>query len=470
MNIKELNENQIEKIKMLTEEMIETIGFNVQNNTLLKKAKKAGAIVDDISMTVKIPKKLLRELLNNIPKSFVIKGIDGKEYKIGGDKQYIWAIVVDPWIIDYYTQKPRRPSLEDIKINTILAQKNEDVAAMSRMDFPVTDYSDNTSSLRALETHLLNHVKHNVLMISSLENLKVCMETGEIIADGKGFANSKLASVGVSIISPLILSDLNSKILLEATKRNFAVIPTTCPIAGMTSPYTIGNTLLQGNVETIFLAALTQIINPGNPYLYALGPSVCDLYTGFDLYYTIDKVLWKIAGTELAKSYNIPNVAECGGTLSHRYDMQSGAESILFMLTAQNTGASIISGLGSCFNANGLSSEMIIIQSEWFRISKFLSRGINLHYLEEGINSIQSRGHGGNFLSDDLTIKFVRSDEFFKSDLLDTTGGFKSVPSLLENAHRKVKELTEGYNSPVPENIQENLRRYFYNLYKKMNS
>ena len=150
--------------------------------------------------------------------------------------------------------------------------------------------------------------------------------------------------------------------------------------------------------------------------------------------------------------------------------MQSGAESMLFMLTAQNSGADIISGLGSCYNANGLSSEMIVIQSEWLKAAKYLGHGISTEYLEEGIESIKTQGPGGNFLTDDLTIKNLRSNEFFAGNLFDTSGGYETAPTLLRNAHTKVEELTSGYKSPVPENIQEGLKRYFHDLYKKMGS
>jgi len=468
MKISVLSESQLERINQLSEEMIENIGFKVEHNGLLKMAAKAGAVVDEASQTVKIPAKLLRELLSRVPQDYIDKGIDGKEYRIGGGAQYISAIVTDPWIIDYKTKEPRRPNLEDVRRNTILTQKNDQVATAARMDFPVTDFSDATSTWRALEIHLLNHTKHYNVYTGCLEDYKRWMEIGQILTQGEDLAKSKLMTVAVAIVSPVTLPDFNCQVLLEATAKNFAVVPTICPMAGMTSPYSKDTTLLQGNVENLFLAALTQMINPGNPFLYTFGPSVSNMRTGHDLYYTMDKVLWKIATTELARFYRMPTSAEAGGTLGHRYDMQSGAESMLFMLTAQNSGADLLAGLGSCYNANGLSSEMIVIQSAWLEAAKFLSRGFNTEYLEEGVASITEQGIGGNFLIDDLTMKLLRSDEFFPGDLFDISGGYEPAPSILENAHRRAEELTADFKSPVPEKIQEDLKRYFHDLYKKM--
>ncbi len=91
-----------------------------------------------------------------------------------------------------------------------------------------------------------------------------------------------------------------------------------------------------------------------------------------------------------------------------------------------------------------------------------------MEYLEEGNRSIAAQGPGGNFLMDDLTLKLLRSDEFFSSSLFDTSGGYAPAPSILENAHRRVEALTAEYSSPVPGNIQERLKRYFHDLYRKM--
>ena len=56
----------------------------------------------------------------------------------------------------------------------------------------------------------------------------------------------------------------------------------------MNSPYRKAATLLQGNTECFFIAAIAQILNPGNPILYAYGPSVTDMCSGNNLYYTPD--------------------------------------------------------------------------------------------------------------------------------------------------------------------------------------
>ncbi len=464
--INALSESQIEQIKTETENLLERVGFRVQHKEILQQCRAAGAGVDD-SGVVRLPKKLLRELLAKVPASYKIRGVAGKEWTVGEGQGYSQAIVTDPWIIDYDTQKPRRPRLSDLRRHTIILQKLDHIGGTSRMDFPVTDVPEPTSSLRALEEHLLCHAKHNHVYVASWESYLQWLEIGKILADGRDLAKSGLFTVAVAIVSPLTITELNCNLLKSCCDHQFTIVPTICPMAGSTSPYTIASTLLLGNAENVFTAALAQIVRPGTPYVYCFGASVTNLQTTHDMYYTLDKMLWKLAGVQMARSYNLPCIAECGGTMTYRYDQQSGAEGMLFMLAARNSKANILAGFGSCYNAVGMSAEMMVIHDAWYQASKFLENGINTDSMHLGVENLRQAGPGGNFLTDDLTLEYMRGGEFFNHDLFDFSG-HPDGKSLLQRAHEKVEALVADFQSPVPGKIQENLKRYFHDEYKKL--
>jgi len=462
-----LSEHHIGQLQAATEQLLENVGLRVQHEGLLRMARAARARVEDASGVVRFPADVLRELLAQAPNQYAVAGIDGVNRVIGGDSQGCLAIVTDPWIIDYETQRPRRPQLDDIRRHTIIAQSLDQVVGISRMDFPVTDVAGPLSSLRALEEHLLRHNKHIFVYATTEQSYRQWLEIGEILARDSGLALSRLMSVAVAVISPFVISQLNGDLLLSACNNQCPVIPTVCPMAGTTAPYSAAATLLQGNAEVVGLAALAQIVRPGTPYLYHMGPSVTDMRDGHDLYYTLDKVLWKLAAVQLGRAYNLPTGAECGGTMTYRYDQQNGAEGILFMLAAQRSGANLLAGIGSCYNAVGMSAEMMLIQIAWLEAARFLGRGIDTGHLQAALESIRRAGPGGSFLDDELTLKLLRSGEFFANDLFDLSGA-EDGPSLLERAHRKLEAIIEGFRSPVPENVQEHLRRYFQDEYRKL--
>jgi trimethylamine--corrinoid protein Co-methyltransferase len=466
--MKRLSEGQIQQFQKATEDVLENVGFHVMHEKLLRRCRAAGAKVDEASGIVRIPGPLLRELLAQVPSQYQIAGINGDGVTIGGDQQHCLAIVTDPWIVDYETQLPRRPCLEDLRRHTIIAQKLESVVAISRMDFPVTDVEGPTSSLRALEVHLLHHAKHNCVLATSMESLEQWLQIAGILTQGRDLCESRLISAGVAVLSPLALTGANGDLLLTACAHNFPVMPTVCPMAGTTAPYSRAGTLLLGNAEALFVAALSQIVRPGSPFLYGVGASRTDMQSGGDMYYTLDKVLWKLAAAQMGRSYNMPVASECGGTMTYRYDQQNGAEGMLFMLASYESRAQSLAGIGSCYNAVGMSAEMMVIQSAWLEAAKFLNQGIDTDNLDSMVDCIKRAGPGGHYLTDDLTIEMLRTPEFFSNDLLDYSGTYGPYPSLLERAHNKVEAMVADFESPVPEKVQEDLRGYFHDEYVRL--
>lgn len=456
-----LSTEQIECLQRATERLLERTGFQVQHPELRRRAARAGAWVDETRGLVKLPAPLLRELIGQVPSQYSIAGITGRRWTVGGTERRGLAIVTDPWIVDSRTGRPRRPCLEDVRRHTRIAQQLEEVVAISLMDYPVSDVEGPHSSLRALEAHLLEHDKHMHVMPISPERFARWLRLAPILTGGGELRGSRLITLGVAVLSPLILTRDNGELLLTACEFDLPVVPTVCPMAGTTSPYSKAGTLLQANAEALFVGALTQIVRPGHPFLYIIGPSRTDMRSGGDLYYTLDKVLWKMAGGQLGRAYGLPTGAECGGTMTCRYDLQSGAEGMLFMLSAWASGAHLLAGIGSCGNAVSMSAEMMVIQTAWLEAAQFLEAGFDCES-SLGWESLEQWQPGRHFLDDDLTLRLLRSKEFFASRLFDYESGYREGESMLERARRRIEELVADFRSPVPAEIQENLRRFFH--------
>jgi trimethylamine---corrinoid protein Co-methyltransferase len=465
-----LTEGQVALIMEKTEEILERTGLGVRHPVLLARCRAAGARVDEAEGRVRFPRPVLQELLAAIPSSYTIAGAGGLRHVVGDDAApaACLAIVTDPWIIDFETGEPRRPRLDDLHRHTAIAQALPMVVATSLMDFPLTDVPEPISSLRAMEEWALGLDKHFYNMATDMTRYHHYVRLAEILFEGRD-PGGAVMTVAVGSLSPMACSDLNADFLLDACSRGFPVVPTVCPIAGMTSPYSVAGTLLQSNVEVIGMAALTQAARRGHPYLYASGLSVGHMRSTHDMYYTMDKVLWKTAAVQLGKAYRMPVAAECGGSMTYRYDQQNGAEGMLFMLGALSSGAHLLAGIGSTYNAIGMSAEMMLIHTAWLASAQYLRRGIRTDDLRLGVENIERAGPGGNFLMDELTLHFLRSDEFFSNELLDYTGGTEPhAPTLLANAHQRADQIAASAQSPHSEAVQERIRRYFADEYRKL--
>ena len=467
--VKVLSDGEIAQIRDRTEELLEAVGLRVDHAGLLRMCEAAGATVDEPAARVRFPRPLLRELLASVPSNYVRRSAGGSEEVVGGGEQYAHAIVTDPWIVDYETQQPRRPRLDDVRRHTVIAQQLDPIASVSLMDFPVADVPEPTSFLRAFEEHMLFHNKHIYVYATNEERFEDWLNVLRILGGTDDLTQGRLASVAVGVLSPLAVSALNVEFLLSACANNLPVIPTTCPIAGMTSPYSMASTLLQANIETIGLAALTQVVRRGHPYQYGMGPSIGHMRHMYDMYYTLDTLLWSLAAVQLGKSYNIPVGAACGGSMTYRYDQQNGAEGALFMLAAANSGADLIGSFGSTYNAIGTSAEMMLIHSAWLAAAQYLKRGIQVDELRLGVESLRRAGPGASFMTDDLTVQLLRKREFFSHDLFDYAAETAvEGPSLLARAHARVEQMVANPQSPHSEAVQENIRRYFAGRYRQL--
>lgn len=140
------------------------------------------------------------------------------------------------------------------------------------------------------------------------------------------------------------------------------------------------------------------------------------------------------------------------------YDLQSGAEGMLFMLAACQSGADMLSGIGSCGNAVAMSGEMMVVQTAWLEAARFLGAGMDTG-ARLGLESIEGRGPGVHYLEDDLTLELLRGDEFFANKFF--AYGEEEGASLLERAHDQAEALAAYRPSPLPGQTQEALRRFF---------
>ncbi|MDP7161997.1 MAG: trimethylamine methyltransferase family protein, partial [Phycisphaerae bacterium] len=467
MLLKVLSDPEVEKMHDRTLELLETVGVKVTHDETLKKLAKAGAKVNASTGSVRFPREMVSELLALAPSVAVETGLNGKVLEIGGDNRYYGCLVTDPFIVDYEAG-PRRPVLEDIRRHTIVGESLDRVDMISRMQFPVADISGADSCYKTMEVVLTHTSKSVSSPPTSEENCRDWMDVMAVIADAAGLdvMNTPLTHIMMAVTSPLQLHGPNVEMMKMAMERCYPIFPTICPMAGTTSPYTVAGTALVTNAENLLVVLVAQVYKPGHPVFYGAGPSVTDMKTGRDLYYKAEKMLFKIAATQMGKYYNLPVKGEAAGTLTYRSDVQNGAEGALYLLASVVGGQNGVGGLGSLHNAVGMSAEQIVMQCGLADMVEYVARGIDMSDHKLGLSSIDRVGPGGNFLMDDLTLELLRSDEFFESPYLDLTGGYEDDrPGIHEIAHQKVDELVNNYKPTVGGKVQAAIKGFFLKKY-----
>jgi trimethylamine--corrinoid protein Co-methyltransferase len=463
-----VTESEVELIHRRTLDVFEKIGIKISHNETLQKLKKAGADVNESSGLAKIPAKLVSELLSLAPSVVAQTSLNGQITKVGDETRSYGSLILDPYIVDY-ERGLRPPNLEDVRRNTIVGDSLDRIGSMMRMQQPVTDVPEPDCYLKTMEVFLTHTSKHVDAYPTSTQNCREWMDIMEVIADAAGLdaEKSPLLGIAMAVTSPLQLHGPNVEMMKMAMERCYPVIPTVCPMAGTTSPYSIAGTFLVSNVETLIPVIMTQLYKPGHPAFYSVGPSVTDLKSGHDLYYKCEKFFFKSMGCQMGKFYNLPIRGEAGGTLTWRPDMQNGAESLLYLLASHLTGQHFVGGLGSLHNALGMSTEQIIMQCGLVDITEYIAKGVDASDYKLAYDSLERIGPGGNYLADDLTLDLMRSDEMFESQFMDLTGGYiENAPSMLDIAHQKADDLVKNYRPTIPAKVQTAIKEFFRKRYK----
>lgn len=169
-------------------------------------------------------------------------------------------------------------------------------------------------------------------------------------------------------------------------------------------------------------------------------------------------MLWKIASAQMAGFYQLPIEGEATGSLVGRYDTQNGIEHALHIFPAVVNGGGMFNGLGSCFNACGMSAEMVVIHADLVRLLERVRLGVEVSDKMLAVESIIQAGPGGHFLEDPLTLEMLRSGEFFTSDCFDRLGERspnRFEDSLVARAHVRVEELLSAHTPEVPGHTAE---------------
>jgi trimethylamine---corrinoid protein Co-methyltransferase len=419
--------------------------------------------VDPDGETVHLPGRLIEECLAMAPSHFRLYRRDGTAVEIGTGTRVFGSLVIDPWIIDYETQKPRRPVLEDVVRHTRLGDALEDVDFLYRMDMPPEDVPGAYAFIRTLEAFALNTTKPMLAAPASRESLADWLELAGILAGGRPLAERPFLCLCAPVTTPLTFHALNAEIMKEGIRRGLPLCAQTEPIAGTTAPLSFAGGLLMGNCENLFLVTLAQLLRPGAAIAYSVGNALTDLRTGNAVFYPADKMLWKIASAQMARFYRLPIGGEATGSLVGRYDTQNGIEHALHMLPAVVGGGGMFNGLGSCYNACGMSAEMVVIHADLLRLLDRIRLGVAVSEEMLAANAIIQAGPGGHFLEDPLTLKMLRSGEFFTAGCFDRTGersANRFEDSLLARAHRRSEDLLAAHTPATPADVAEEVHRW----------
>lgn len=453
-----LSKEKREKIYKGALKILEKTGVKVGDKVIRGLLKKRGAKVDDTSEIVKLPKEIVEESLVTTNKKPILNCINGKELHLYGENRYYGSLVIDPYVIDY-KDGPRKPRLSDIERHTRLGDILPKVDNIYKMDHTCTDVPEEDTDLITLKAFVSNTTTSYNCAPATMESARAWVEVSEIMA-GASLKDNPILVAYIPIVTPLVFTKKDGEILRYLLAKGALLRSGPCPIAGATSPYTLAGTITLSEAEMLFSVVVAQSILPGASCLLCSGASTLDMSSGIDVYCGLPKDIMHIAVLEMVEYHGLPSSVGLFSTVVSKFDFQAGQENTFGLAYSFFLKNNLLGGIGSIANAAGISSEKIVIDYDLIEMLERIEKGIDLSNDKLAIESIMKVGPGGNYLTDDLTLKYLRSDEHFSGNLYVRPTSNKETQTMLKRAHERVEELIQHHKPKVPEDRLEEVEKY----------
>jgi trimethylamine--corrinoid protein Co-methyltransferase len=210
-------------------------------------------------------------------------------------------------------------------------------------------------------------------------------------------------------ISPLMHDGPMTEACIELAKLRVPIMVYPMPLAGGTSPVTLGGTVLLHNVELLSGLVLFQAVNPGTPIIYGTGASQLDMHTG-RYGGSADGHGLRLALCDVACFYKLPVNLWGLSSASGELDAQYGYEAASTALLSHLAGADEIYSVGLLGSAQILSLDKMVFDNHLARQIEIMARPVLVDEEHLQADLIERVGIGGHYLSQRETRAFTRRE------------------------------------------------------------
>ncbi len=372
--------------------------------------KRAGAEVDYGKSLVKPSPDLINECIRKAPRTVELWARDTKfNMKLGDGNVYVGAFGEATYIKDMETGLRRPATNNDLADATKIVDACENIGWTEQVVNP-QDVPHKVLDTYAWATMLKNTVKHVHGCAISAACMRNAIEMGSaIMGDKETLRKKPILNVFILTVPPLSNDGPSLEGIIEGAKNGIPITISSGNMAGATAPVTLAGGLTLGAAEVLCTAALVQLINPGNPVIYAVGARIFDMKTTNVSLGAPEWALTRICNAEMAHYFGLPSWGMCMMTDSKIFDAQAGYEKMASLLMAMLSGNDQV--LGGLMDSNNVASlEGLVIENEMVGMAKRIVRGIDINDEKLAVNIIKEVGPRETFLKSKHTLRHYENE------------------------------------------------------------
>jgi trimethylamine--corrinoid protein Co-methyltransferase len=265
--------------------------------------------------------------------------------------------------------------------------------------------------------------------------------------------------------SPLIWDFRMTDALIAWAETNQAVVVTPFLLAGATSPVSLAGGLAQQVAECLSGVALAQLVRPGVPCLYGSFFTVTDMRTGAPAFGTPEGVLATLAGSQLARRYQLPFRGGGGLASSNAVDAQAASETAMMLWATYLANTDVVLHAAGWLEGGLTASlEKFALDVELLDQFELQRKGISFTEEELAFDAMVEMGPGGLWLASPHTLGHFK-EWLFMSPIFQTndyaTWDVMGRRSTEQESNDRWKAILAGYEDPgLDPAIEKELRDY----------
>ena len=398
-----LSDEQIETIHSRALDVLEEIGMDVLNKEAIQIYAKAGAKVE--GDRVRIGRDIVAEALKTPPSEFTFHARNpARTIQIGGKWIAFAPVGGPPNCSDM--DKGRRPgTLED---NANFIRLSQFFNCIHTAGGGSVDALDVHASVRHL------HIMRNKVRLS--DKILYTISTGrarlfdgmEIARMARGLSQEQFLKepscyTVINTNSPLKLDDPMGMGIIEMARHNQVVVCTPFTLAGAMAPVTIAGAIVEQNAEALAGLTLSQLANPGAPFVYGGFTSNVDMKSGAPAFGTPEYMKACIIGGQMARRYKLP-YRTSNTNAANMVDAQAAYESVFSLWGAIMGGGNLIQhaagwmegGLVASYEKFALDADLLQMVMEFLKPIEFSEDAL-------GLDAMREVGPGGHFFGAEHT-------------------------------------------------------------------
>jgi trimethylamine--corrinoid protein Co-methyltransferase len=402
-----LTRHDVERIHAHSLELLERVGIDYRTPLALEILEKLGCPVDYDRTWASLPRELVEWAIQQAPRVVRLCARDpARDVVLDGRRPHHTTDSQGTEAVDLETGERRDSTAEDLKRGLLFADALDMVEIVNVM-VAATDVPAHVRTIHHFALAFTQTGKPVRTGVLNAQQVPFLVELVRAVTGSDEF--HPIFSAVDCTISPLMHDGPMTEACIELAKLRVPIMVYPMPLAGGTSPVTLGGTVLLHNVELLSGLVLFQAINPGTPIIYGTGASQLDMHTG-RYGGSADGNGLQLALLDMARFYNLP--ANLGGldTSSSELDALYGYEGTSAELLACLSGADEIYSIGLLGNAQILSLDKMVFDNHLARQIEIMARPVLVDEEHLQADLIERVGIGGHYLSQRETRAFTRRE------------------------------------------------------------